>query len=155
MNKKIFASAIAAAVFAAALPAAAMAYPDLHGRTVCPYASGTPSQAMPQLTDEQKAQADKLHKEHAAAIRTLRDSLSEKRMTLDALSRNPNATPAELRQLASEVTKIKSQMRAVNEEFAAKMEKAGIPCPEFRMGREGYGMHSRRGNHNDHGCGWR
>ena len=150
MNKKIITTALAAAFLAVSLPAAAMAYPDFHGRNSCPYISGTPSPDMPQLTAEQKAQADKLHKEHAAAIMPLRDSLSEKRMTLDALSRNPNATPAELRQLAAEITKIKAQMRAVNEELAAKMEKAGVPCPEFRACSKGYGMHSRRGHDGRH-----
>lgn len=146
MDKKIFSAALAAFFLAVSLPVAAMAYPDYHGRSGCPYVSGNPSQAMPQLTAEQKSQADKLHKEHAASIIPLRDSLSEKRMTLNALSRNPNATPAELRQLASEITKIKAQIRAVNEEFAAKMENAGVPCPEFRACGKGYGMHSRRGH---------
>lgn len=150
MNKKIITTALAAAFLAVSIPAAAMAYPDFHGRNGCPYISGTPSPAMPQLTDEQKLQIDKLHKEHATAMLPLRDSLSEKRMTLNALSRNPNATPAELRQLAAEITKIKAQMRAAHEELAAKMEKAGVPCPEFRACSKGYGMHSRRGHDGRH-----
>lgn len=142
MTRKTIITSLAAIIFATSIPAAAMAYPGFHGR----YDYNCPAQNVPQLTDEQKAQLDKLHEEHYAAVAPLRDSLMEKRMTLDALSRNPNATPAELRQLTADITKLRTQIRTVNEEFFTKMDKAGLPCPRFRhhdgygYGRHGHGM---------------
>ena len=137
MTRKTIAAALAAVMFAATLPVAAMAYPGFQGRG---YNGQVPAScpALPNLTDEQKAQFTKLHEEHYAALAPLRDSLMEKRMTLNALSRNPNATPTELRQLASDISKIQTQIRTVNDDFYAKMEKAGLPCPQFRH-HDGYG----------------
>ena len=144
MTRKTIAAALAAVMFAATLPVAAMAYPGFQGRG---YNGQVPAScpALPNLTDEQKAQFTKLHEEHYAALAPLRDSLMEKRMTLNALSRNPNATPTELRQLASDISKIQTQIRTVNDDFYAKMDKAGLPLPQFRH-HDGYG-------HRSHGMG--
>ena len=135
MTRKTIVTSLAAIIFATSIPVAAMAHPDVHGRHGYQAAS---CPVLPNLTDEQKAQFDKLHEEHYAALAPLRDSLMEKRMTLNALSRNPHATPVELRQLASDITKLRTQIRTVNDEFYAKMEKAGLPCPQFRH-HDGYG----------------
>ena len=155
MTKKTVIVSLVALAFAASIPVSAMANPDFHGRyhrnyqqnmDACPY--------LPQLTDEQKAQMDKFHKEHYDAVAPLRDSLAEKRMTLNALSRNPNTDPAELRQLTADITKLRTQIRTVNDEFFAKMEKAGLPCPGFRNYAGGYGFrHHDRGYGMHHGYG--
>ena len=145
MTRKTLATSLAAIIFATSIPVAAMANPAFHGRYGYNCQTPVSCPAMPNLTAEQKAQFDKLHEEHYAAIAPLRDSLMEKRMTLNALSRNPNATPTELRQLASDITKLRTQIRTVNDEFFAKMEKAGLPCPQFRH-HDGYG-------HRGHGMG--
>lgn len=154
MTRKTLATALAAVIFAASLPVAAMAYPGSHGRGYrdCPVSASCP--AAVQLTDEQKAQLDTLRKEHYAAVAPLRDSLMEKRMTLNALSGNPNTSPAELRQLTADITKLRTQLRAANDEFSAKLTKAGLPCP--RYGRhDGYGMgYGHRGyGHDGYGMG--
>ena len=147
MTRKTIITSLAAIIFATSIPVAAMAYPGFHRgyNGDCPRAASC--QAMPQLTDAQKAQLDKFHQEHYAAIAPLRDSLAEKRMTLNALSRNPNATPTELRQLTADIAKLRAQIRTVNEDFAAKMEKEGLPCPGFRYYDGGRGMrhHDGRG----------
>ncbi len=146
MTRKTIITSLAAIIFATSIPVAAMAYPGFHRgyNGDCPRAE---YQAMPQLTDAQKAQLDKFHQEHYAAIAPLRDSLAEKRMTLNALSRNPNATSTELRQLTADIAKLRAQIRTVNEDFAAKMEKEGLPCPGFRYYDGGRGMrhHDGRG----------
>ena len=143
MTRKTIITSLAAVIFATSIPVDAMAYPGSHGRYGYNCQAPASCPAMTQLTDEQKAQLDKLHEEHYAAVAPLRDSLMEKRMTLNALSRNPNATPVELRQLASDITKLRTQIRTVNEEFFAKLEKAGLPLPQFRhhdgYGHDGYG----------------
>ena len=143
MTRKTIITSLAAVIFATSIPVAAMAHPGFHGRYGYNCQAPASCPAMTQLTDEQKAQFDKLHEEHYAAVAPLRDSLMEKRMTLIALSRNPNATPVELRQLASDITKLRTQIRTVNEEFFAKLEKAGLPLPQFRhhdgYGHDGYG----------------
>lgn len=142
MTRKTIITSLAAVIFATSIPVAAMANPAFHGR----YGYNCQAPAVSQLTDEQRAQLDKLHEEHYAAIAPLRDSLMEKRMTLNALSRNPNATPVELRQLTADISKLQTQIRTVNEEFFDKMDKAGLPCPRFRhhdgygYGRHGHGM---------------
>ena len=143
MTRKTIITTLAAVIFATSIPVAAMAYPGSHGRYGYNCQAPASCPAMTQLTDEQKAQFDKLHEEHYAAVAPLRDSLMEKRMTLSALARNPNATPVELRQLAADITKLRTQIRTVNEEFFAKLEKAGLPLPQFRhhdgYGHDGYG----------------
>ena len=97
MTRKTIITSLAAVIFATSIPVAAMAHPGFHGRYGYNCQAPASCPAMTQLTDEQKAQFDKLHEEHYAAVAPLRDSLMEKRMTLNALSRNPNATPVELR----------------------------------------------------------
>ena len=153
MTRKTIVTALAAVIFATSIPVAAMAYPGFQGG--CGYYGQTPAScpAAAQLTDEQKAQFNKLREKHYSAIAPLRDSLMEKRMTLNALSRNPNATPVELRQLTADITKLRTQIRTVNDEFFAEMQKAGLPCPQFRhhdgYGYDGYG----RGHGMGHGHG--
>ena len=153
MTRKTIAASLAAVIFAASLPVAAMAHPGFHGRGYRDYPV-----AASQLTDEQKAQLDKFHEEHYKAVTPLRDNLMEKRMTLNALSGNPNASPDELRQLTADITKLRTQIRTINDEFYAKLTKAGLPCP--RYGRhDGYGMgYGHRGYGHDgygHGMGAR
>lgn len=159
MTRKTLVTSLAAIIFATSIPAAAMAAPDFYGRyhRNCPMTA--PGQAMPQLTEEQMTQLNKLRDEHHAALTPLRDSLAEKRMTLNALSRNPNTSPDDLRQLTADITKLRTQIRTVNDDFAAKMEKAGLPCPGFRhhdgrgMGyRDGRGM--GMGYHDGRGMGY-
>lgn len=150
MTKKTIIVSLVALAFAASIPVSAMANPDFHGRyhrnyqdmEACPY--------LPQLTDEQKAQLEKFRKEHYEAVAPLRDSLMEKRMTLNALSRNPNTSPAELRQLTADITKLRTQLRTVNEEFFNKMEKAGLPCPGFRNYAGGPGFRHHDGGYGMH-----
>ena len=142
MTRKTIITSLAAIIFATSIPVAAMANPAFHGRYGYNCQAPASCPAMTQLTDEQKAQFDKLHEEHYAAVAPLRDNLMEKRMTLNALSRNPNTTPAELRQLTADITKLRTQIRTVNDEFVAKMEKAGLPCPQFRH-HDGYGYGHR------------
>ncbi len=141
MTRKTLATSLAAIIFATSIPAAAMAHPDFHGRyRDCQ--TTAPCPAMPNLTDAQKAQLENFRKEHYAAVAPLRDSLMEKRMTLNALSRNPNTSPDELRQLTADITKLRTQIRTVNDDFAAKLTKAGLPCPQFRH-HDDYGHHGR------------
>ncbi|WP_346665255.1 periplasmic heavy metal sensor [uncultured Mailhella sp.] len=159
MTRKTIAASLAAVIFAASLPAAAMARPDFHGRyRDCPALADCPAQT--QLTADQKAQLDKFHEEHYKAVTPLRDSLREKYMTLNALSGNPNASPDEIRQLTADITKLRTQIRTVNDDFSAKLVKAGLPCPRNGMGygrHDGYGMgYGHRGYGHDgygHGMG--
>ena len=81
-------------------------------------------------------------------------------MTLNALSGNPNASPDEIRQLTADITKLRTQIRTVNDDFSAKLVKAGLPCPRNGMGygrHDGYGMgYGHRGYGHDgygHGMG--
>lgn len=149
MTRKTIVTSLAAIIFATSIPAAAMAQHGFYGRYHdCPRAVSC--QNMPQLTDAQLDKLDKLHQEHYTAIAPLRDSLVEKRMTLNALSRNPNTTPAELRQLTADISKLRAQIRTVNEDFAAKLEKEGLPCPGFRAYDGGRGMR----HHAGHGMGY-
>lgn len=153
MNRKTITMSLAAIIFATSIPVAAMANPDFHGRYSRDCQRMVSCPAMSQLTDSQRAEMEKLHKEHYAAIAPLRDSLMEKRMTLNALSRNPNTSPVELRQLTADISKLRAQLRTAHEEFTAKMEKAGLPCPGFR--HDGYGMrhHDGYGMRHYGGCG--
>lgn len=147
MTRKTIAASLAAVIFAASLPAAAMARPDFQGRyRDCP--------AQTQLTADQKAQLDKFHEEHYKAVTPLRDSLREKYMTLNALSANPNASPDEIRQLTADITKLRTQIRTVNDDFSAKLVKAGLPGMGYGR-HDGYGMgHGHRGyGHDGYGMG--
>ena len=155
MTKKTVIVSLVALAFAASIPVSAMANPDFHGRYHRNYQNAATCPYLPQLTDEQKAQMEKFRKEHYDAVAPLRDSLMEKRMTLNALSRNPNTTPAELRQLTADITKLRTQIRTVNDDYFAKMEKAGIPCPGFRnqAGDRGFRHHDRGFRHHDRGYG--
>ena len=138
MTRKTIAVTLIAATFAASIPVAAMANPGFHGRYARDCRAMAPCEAMPNLTEDQLAQLDKYHKEHYAAVAPLRDQLAEKRMTLNALSRNPNTSPDELRALTADITKLRAQIRTVNEDFRAKMQKEGLPCPGFRH-HDGFG----------------
>ena len=157
MSRKTVIVSLVAMAFAASIPVAAMADPGFHGRYNRNYQRMNDCPAMPRLTGEQKAQMDKLHEEHFAAVRPLRDSLAAKHMELNALSRNPNVDPSELRQLTADITKLRTQIRDVNDNFADKMEKAGLPCPGFRNYDGGRGMHHAEGygrhGHGGYGCG--
>lgn len=138
MTRKPVIIALLAATFAASIPVAAMASPDFHGRYARDCRRAAPCESMPRLTEEQRAQMVKLHEEHRAAVAPLHDKLAEKRMTLNALSRNPNTSPDELRALTADITSLRTQIRTVNNDFVAKMQKEGLPCPGFRF-HDGYG----------------
>ena len=107
---------------------------------------------MPRLTEEQRAQMIKLHEEHRAAVAPLREQIAEKRMTLNALSRNPNTSPDELRALTADITSLRTQIRTVYNDFVAKMQKEGLPCPGFRF-HDGYGPRHHDGYGRHHGYG--
>lgn len=125
MSRKPIAILFAAALICA-VPAAGMAKPDFRG---CPgYECYRPAPPMPKLTEEQRAQIAALREEHLAAITPLRDQLREKKMTLDVLARNPNTQPNELRALAEDISKLHVQLRTVNNDFCAKMQKQNLPC---------------------------
>lgn len=153
MSRKTVIVSLVAMAFAVSIPVSAMADPGFYGRYHRNYQRMDDCPVMPRLTDEQKAQMDKLQEEHFAAVRPLRDSLAAKHMELNALSRNPNVEPSELRQLTADITKLRTQLRDANDDFFNKMEKAGLPCPGFRNydgGRgmhhaDGYGRHARGG----------
>ncbi|WP_273522902.1 periplasmic heavy metal sensor [Mailhella massiliensis] len=142
MTRKPVIIALLAATFAAAVPVAvpvaAMANPDFHGRYARDCRRAAPCESMPRLTEEQRAQMVKLHEEHRAAVAPLREQIAEKRMTLNALSRNPNTSPDELRALTADISRLRAKMRTVNDDFRAKMQKQGLPCAEFGR-HDGYG----------------
>ncbi len=152
MTRKPIIVALVAATFAASIPVAAMASPDFHGRYARDCRRMAPCAAMPNLTEAQRAQLDKLHEEHRAAVAPLHDKLAEKRMTLNALSRNPNTSPDELRALTADITSLRTQIRTVNNDFVAKMQKEGLPCPGFRF-HDGYGPRHHDGYGRHHGYG--
>ena len=145
MTRKTIITSLLALSFIASIPAAAMAAPGFYGRYSCNYQRENDCPVMTQLTDEQKTQLDALHKEHFAAVTPLRDALSAKHMELNALSRNPNVDPSELRQLTADITKLRTQIREANDDFFSKMEKAGLPCQGFRNYGGGRGMHHADG----------
>lgn len=152
MTRKPIIVALVAATFAASIPVAAMASPDFHGRYARDCRRAAPCESMPRLTEEQRAQMVKLHEEHRAAVAPLHDKLAEKRMTLNALSRNPNTSPDELRALTADITSLRTQIRTVNNDFVAKMQKEGLPCPGFRF-HDGYGPRHHDGYGRHHGYG--
>ena len=149
MSKNTLALTILSAALLTSLPMIATAHPDGYGRHHGSYDRGVYAQA-PELTKEQMAQMDKFCEEHRAALQPLRDQLIQKRMELRALSPNPNVKPEELKALTAEITKLHEQIRTVNDDFYAKMDKAGLPC---------YGYHQRGWHHAPyagHGCpNWR
>ena len=75
----------------------------------------------------------------------------EKKMELRALSPNPNVKPEELKAITSEIAALRAKIRAVNDEFYANMDKAGLPCGDYGCAwhGDGYGY-----GHGRHGC-WR
>jgi Spy/CpxP family protein refolding chaperone len=99
---------------------------------------------------ERKAQREKLIKEHHAAVMPLHEKLVQKQMELEVLSPNPNVKPEELKALVADICDLRKQMRVLGEEYRAKLEKAGLPCPRFRQecGGPRHGFH---GNHGFHG----
>ena len=151
MSKNTLALTILSAALLTSLPMIANAYPGGYGPHHGTYGRGAAAQT-PELTKEQVAQMDKLCEEHRAALLPLRDQLIQKRMELRALSPNPNVKPEELKALTAEITKLHEQIRTVNDDFYAKMDKAGLPC---------YGGSHQRGWHHHapyagHGCpNWR
>ncbi len=154
MTRKPIITSLLALSFIASIPVAAMAAPDFYGRYSCNYQRANDCPVMPRLTDEQRVQMDKLHEEHTAAVRPLRDALAAKRLELNALSRNPNVDPSELRQLTADITKLRTQIREVNDDFFSNMEKAGLPCARLRHHDDyGYGHGHGRGMHHAEGYG--
>lgn len=145
LKKTLCLSLLTAAVLMSA-PLAAMAHYDGYGRHhggCYGYGYGA-GQVMPELSSEQAAQMDKLCEEHRNAVQPLYDQLSEKGLELRALSPNPNVKPEEIKALTAEIAKLHAQIRSANNDFYAKMTKAGLPCRGYHHG--GYG----------HGCGyWR
>lgn len=159
MIKNTLALTLLSAVVLTSLPVIATAHPG-YGRHHD--GRGAYVQA-PALSQDQIAQMDKFCEEHRAALQPLRDQLIQKRMELLALSPNPNVKPEELKALTAEITKLHEQIRAVNDDFFVKMDKAGLPCRGYYHGRSGYhascgdyyhGYHGRGGYHHGYGCGY-
>ena len=138
LKKTLLLSLFSAAVFVS-LPLAATAHPDGYGRHHGNYYGYSCYQAMPELSKEQAAQMDKLCEEHRNAVQPLYDQLSQKGLELRALSPNPNVKPEELKALTAEIAKLHEQIRTVNNDFYAKMTKAGLPCRGYHHGGYGYG----------------
>lgn len=157
-TKNITLSLLAAALLASA-PAYALAQgPDQADCPDCPARMARcerPMHRAPHLSAEQAAQMEKFRSEHRAALAPLRDSLMQKKMELHALAPNPNVKPEELKALVSDIVSLRKQMRALGEEYRAKMEKAGLPCPRFRQDCDGPRgpRHDFHGFHDfHHGC---
>lgn len=102
------------------------------------------------LSPEEQQAAEKLIREHAAAVEPLRTQLDAKRLELDALSRNPNAKPEAISKLAEEVAGLSAQLRKAGADFRARLSsEAGIRPAPRNMGPGAY----RHGYH--HGMmGW-
>ena len=148
---KALSLSLLSAVVLASVPVVAMAYPGDCG-WYQGYHRGAYCQSMPELTEEQAAQLDKLYVEHQNAVEPLYEQLSEKRMELRALSPNPNVKPEELKALTAEIAKLRKQIRTVNDEFYAKIGNSGLPCPGYHHHGEGWRNTPRHG----HGCAyWR
>lgn len=139
MIKKTLSISLLSAAVLASIPMVAMAYPDGYGRHHG-YQRGYCYQSMPELSQEQAAQLDKLREEHRNAVRPLYDQLSEKELELRTLSPNPNVKPEELKAIIAEISKLHEQLRTVNEDFYSKMSAAGLPC------RGGYGGYHHGGD---------
>lgn len=149
MLKKTLCLSLLSAAVLVSVPLAAMAHPDGYGRHHGGYYGYYADQTMPELSKEQMAEMDKLCEEHRNAVRPLYDQLSEKGLELRALSPNPNVKPEELKALTAEIAKLHEQIRTINNDFQAKMTKAGLPCRGYHHGGYGHGYYG-------HGCGyWR
>ena len=143
MIKKTLSISLLSAAVLSSIPMVAMAYPDGYGRHHG-YQRANCYQAMPELTQEQRAQMDKLYEEHRNAVRPLYDQLNQKGLELRTLSPNPNVKPEELKAIIADISKLHEQLRTINEDFYSKMASAGLPCPgAYRHG----GYHHR-------GDGW-
>ena len=152
MTKKTLSLSLLSLAVLAAVPMVAMAQPHYYdGGRHHGYHRMAPCQAMPELSKEQIAQMDKYHEEHRAAVAPLFDQLMEKKMELRALSPTPNVKPEELKAITSEIAALRAKIRAVNDEFYANMDKAGLPCGDYGCAwhGDGYGY-----GHGRHGC-WR
>ena len=158
MNTKNIALSLVAAALLAAVPAAAFAdscaKPVHSACTALKASCERPGHPAPQLSAEQAAELQKLRAEHHAALASLRDSIAQKKMELHALAPNPNVKPEELKALAAEISDLRKQMRTLGEEYRAKLEKAGLPCPHFRQDCERphgprHGFHGGHGFHRD------
>lgn len=142
MTKKTLSTALLSLAVFVAVPLSAMAWPQ-----ACP---------VPQLSQEQVAQMDKLYDEHRAAAAPLYEQLAQKKMELRALSPNPNVKPEELKAIAAEISAIHEKIRVLNEGFYDSLNKAGLPC--YGYGRHGgygrgyNGYHHNGYHHGGHGC---
>ncbi len=113
------------------------------------------------LSSEKQIALEKMFDEQHDKTEPLRDQLFAKNLELDALSKNPNTQPAQIKQLVNEITELRKNLRTQRQAFAAKVEKDfGI---DLQMGYEhGRGMgrgrdgdHDKRGRgRNGHNGGW-
>ena len=152
-NKNIALSLLAAALIAAAPAASNAADNAKPERPRCPALKAQcerPAHPASKMTAEQVAELEKLRAEHHAALAPLRESIAQKKMELHAIAPNPNVKPEELKALVADICDLSKQMRVLGEEYRAKLEKAGLPCPRFRQecGGPRHGFH---GNHGFHG----
>ena len=145
MIKKTLSISLLSAAVLASIPMVAMAYHDGPGRPHGYYNyQNDDYRGRPALSEEQRAQMDKLCEEHRNAVRPLYDQLTQKGLELRALSPNPNVKPEELKAIIADISKLHEQLRTINEDFYSKMADAGLPC---------FGAY-RHGGYHHGGNGW-
>jgi len=78
---------------------------------------------MPPLPPEKQKAVDVLIKEYNDTVEPLRQKREARRLELNALSRNPNATQKQIRDVAEEISELSAQIRKADKEIHEKLAK--------------------------------
>ena len=108
---------------------------------------------MGSLSPEKQTAYEAMMKDFFNRVSPMRDTMSAKRLELNALSRNPNVKPETLSKLANEVTELRSQLRAERMAFGDKMKQELGVRPGYGMMGNGMRGHDggRLGGHGGYG----
>ena len=102
------------------------------------------------LTDNQKAELEKLHQQYVDDTAKMREEIWNKSAELDTLLNSSNPDPKKAKDLQREISDLKTKMSDKRLDFELKARKI---APNARSGR-GYGKGYGRGYGHGHGGGY-
>ncbi len=88
-----------------------------------------------QMSQEDRAAIDSMWQAHRQKMDPLKDQMWAKKMEYEALLANPNTKPNETKAVIDDMLKVRKDMRALRDDFAAQMKSKGY---DFGPGFHGH-----------------